>query len=321
MNSWLPVLQARSTETTESDALTADAEFDPSTESVQQDSLDTPEAEDAQPVSTRKVTTRSSDESPETDSQRTGHPESSGLSTFGDQVGVGGGESRQSRSGGSDSSASGKREADQSHTREREDKPAESRQRSMRQSIEDDQSPSKLAGGSGSGSGHTSSSLDLNEMPSKTREDEMGDDLDDEVDEEEDEQQEAAAGSRPMLSQRKAPADRQLTPSGDGEQEENPDANGRSGPGGLKKTRGVAAMLLGVPLPDQLSGQVSPGRIKVQREQSLPTERSSTSVSAQARSEIDESIGELEIYAPESWMRETIKAYFLAKHEESISNE
>lgn len=320
INGSLPFHQATAAQSS-GVAAAAHTELDSPSESAQQESPETPDIASMLPAGTRKLSLGASDEAPRTESQRTERPESSGLSSFGDQVGVGGGESRQSQSGGSDSSAAGKRDVNQGDPKKRKAQRQESQNRSMPQSDESDQSPSKLAGGSGSGSGHTSSSLDLNEMPSKTSQDELDDDLDDEVEEEEDEQQEAGAGSKPMLSQRKAPADRQLTPSGDGEQQENPDANGRSGPGGLKKTRGVAAMLLGVPLPDQLTGQVSPGRIKVQREQSIPTERSSASVAAQARSEIDESIGEMESYAPELWMRETIKAYFLDKHAESISSE
>ena len=125
------------------------------------------------------------------------------------------------------------------------------------------------------------------------------------------EEQEAASSMRPMLSQRKAPANRQLGQSGMGE-DENPDANGRGGPGGLKKTRGVAAMLLGVPMPDRLQGAPNPGRMKVQREQSQPQDQFAEAVGAQARGKRDGQIGYVANQNLSPWMEDLVKDYFVS---------
>lgn len=180
---------------------------------------------------------------------------------------------------------------------------------------EENDSSSGVASGMGGSSGSRTSESDRETTDRKAERDQDDDDVPDDAEEEEDEEQEAASAMRPLLNQRKAPVNRSLSPSGAGEQQENPDANGRSGPGGLKKTRGVAAMLLGVPMPDQLLGHANPGRMKVQRERAEPQERDSDPFAAEARVAMDESAGAIardDLTLP---MRNLIRDYFLARRQ------
>ena len=180
---------------------------------------------------------------------------------------------------------------------------------------EDNDSSTGIAAGMGGSSGSRTSESDRESTDSKAERDQDDDDVPDDAEEEEDEEQEATAAMRPLLNQRKAPVDRSLIPSGAGEQQENPDANGRSGPGGLKKTRGVAAMLLGVPMPDQLLGHVNPGRMKVQRERAEPQERDSAPYLAEERVAMDESAGKIARDDFTLPMQNLIRDYFLARRQ------
>ena len=169
-----------------------------------------------------------------------------------------------------------------------------------------------VSGGSGRSSGSRTSSSDQPPADDKARNDEAEGDATDDAEEEEDEEQKGASTSKPMLNNRKAAVDRSLSPSGLSDRE-NDQANGRSGPGGLKKTRGVAAMLLGVPMPDHLRGKSNPGRIKVERERADPEPKTSLAADATDRGSRRESIGYLPHMALAPWMRDTVRDYFLAQ--------
>ena len=177
-------------------------------------------------------------------------------------------------------------------------------------SPEFEESSNQLAGTSKSGSNSRVSASPTSDSNYPTRENTDLDDSDMEPEDEEDEEQEAGASSKPLMEQRKAPADRQLSPSGAGAQEENPDANGRSGAGGLKKTRGVAAKLLGVPMPDQLSGHSNPGRIKINRKHAEPNQQLQEVADTFPHGTIDETIGPVDEPRISPQMRELLKAYF-----------
>ncbi len=185
---------------------------------------------------------------------------------------------------------------------------------------EQPESAEGLSGGSGRSSGSRTSSSDQPAADNKARNDEAEGDATDDAEDEEDEEQKSASTQRPMLNNRKAPVDRSLSPSGLSEQE-NPDANGRGGPGGLKKTRGVAAMLLGVPMPDHLRGKSNPGRIKVQRERADPEPKTTSPDVAANRGSRDESIGYLPHPALVGWMQDTIRRYFLTERRADPANE
>ncbi len=215
------------------------------------------------------------------------------------------------------SSASGKSPSEpRTGAAERQDgRQPQSRRQSPPPPEEENESSSGIAAGMGGSSGSRISESDREAMDSNSDRDQTDDDVPDDAEEEEDEVQEAAAAMRPLLNQRKAPVDRSLSPSGAGEQQENPDANGRSGPGGLKKTRGVAAMLLGVPMPDQLLGHANPGRMKVQRERAEPQERVGAQYLAEERVAMDDGAGEIAREDFTLRMQNLIRDYFLARRQ------
>jgi hypothetical protein len=69
----------------------------------------------------------------------------------------------------------------------------------------------------------------------------------------------------PLGRDRNQSASRELSISGDG-----PPADGRGGPTPPKKSRGTAALVLGVRLPDRVRGQSNPGTAKTSIEQVPP---------------------------------------------------
>ena len=171
-------------------------------------------------------------------------------------------------------------------------------------------SSSGLGTGSATSSGTPTDGSEKTRQPEQSPnpgEEEAGDD--DDADEEEDERQESNTAQQPQLNSRKAPADRSLTPGGAGT-EPNEDANGRGGPSGLKKTRGVAAMLLGVPMPDRLRGMNNPGRMKMTREKGQPTERDAELIAAQERQARDGSYGHVTDHIMSPSLANAVRTYF-----------
>ncbi len=193
-------------------------------------------------------------------------------------------------------------------------RPGEPKPPADRKPEDNNENSSATTGGKGRSSGSRTSSLDR-QTDNKADREGADDEVYDDAEEEEDEEQEAAAAARPLLNQRKAPVDRSLSPSRP-EAEEDPSLNGRGGPGGLKKTRGVAAMLLGVPMPDQLLGQANPGRMKVQRERSEPEERFSDEMPAADRGSMDETTGLIAHPGLLPWMQDLVRDYFLAERKQ-----
>ena len=223
---------------------------------------------------------------------------------------------QQNQSASSQSDASGK------SGKKQEQKPSEATNKKKNTSPaeeqkENDKSASGVSGGKGGATGKQPSSSDYPAVRNKAQHDDSNmDNNGDEADEEEDEEQKAGASRKPSISERKAPANRSLTPSGTGNQE-NKDVNGRGGPGGLKKTRGVAAMLLGVPMPDRLQGMNNPGRVKVQREQGQAEEKFVESLAAQERQARDESMGFIAHKQLSPWMKNLVRDYFLASNKQT----
>lgn len=237
------------------------------------------------------------------------------------QVGLSGGASQDNKAGSSSSSLSG--EGDPEKKQQQSDQPPkelEEKEKKERPDEEEpgDESAKGIAGGKGSGSGRQSSSAEMTENTSRPLENDFDTGVDLESDDEEDEMQEATSAARPMINQRKPPVDRQLSPSGMMGQDENEEANGRGGAGARKKTRGVAAMLLGVPMPDQLRSQVSPGRVKIQRERSVPNPSQVASVESKDRGSMDESIGKVASHELKPWMRNVVSNYFTSMRQKSV---
>ena len=166
-----------------------------------------------------------------------------------------------------------------------------------------------------SGQGQSrSSSSDTNSIPATDQPDRAGANKDDGKDEEgaqdEVEEEKTAGVERPGLRRNKPPVDRNLSnrPAGD---QPNPNANGRSGPGGRKKTRGVPAMILGIPTPDRIQGMTNPGRSKVTQENSTPKEEPQSALTAEQRTPRELPFGHVEHPLLRPWMLTLVEKYFL----------
>ncbi|HGY90493.1 MAG TPA: hypothetical protein ENK43_04910 [Planctomycetes bacterium] len=90
-------------------------------------------------------------------------------------------------------------------------------------------------------------------------------DEDEDVDDES-EAEKARGGLQPHLRDRRPPPSRDLGV-GFGNQS---GGDGRGGPGQRKKSRGTASLVLGVPIPDHVKGQVNPGTTKITQERVEP---------------------------------------------------
>ena len=115
-------------------------------------------------------------------------------------------------------------------------------------------------------------------------------------------------GLQPSLRQRKPPVNRDLNLSFGGGKPP-PHANGRGGPGLPKKQRGVAQLVLGIPYPDQISGQPNPGRTKVTQERIEPQAQKSDPISAAAQRARSAPVGPLARPVLTPWMQDIIRAY------------
>ena len=146
----------------------------------------------------------------------------------------------------------------------------------------EDKSGATAGRGSSSGSSRNPAS---SEWSSKDRVEETEDqDLEDEDDVDDDESEsEARGGLQPNLRDRRPPVNRDLS-IGFGNRA-NPDANGRGGPSQRKKSRGVASLVLGVPVPDHVKGQPNAGRVKITQERIQPKSEKAEPANAEDRGE------------------------------------
>ena len=163
--------------------------------------------------------------------------------------------------------------------------------------------------GAASGSNKSPSASPWSSRDQVTSEDEEELEDDEEVDDEFD-NSDARGGVQPHLRDRRPPVNRDLG-IGFGNQK-NPDANGRGGPSEQKKSRGVASLVLGVPIPDHVKGRPNPGKTKITQERVEPKVEDAATVSASARKPRKAKVGHFANPELEAWMRELIRAYFQA---------
>lgn len=149
-----------------------------------------------------------------------------------------------------------------------------------REGAEEEQSGSTAGKGSSKGSNKspTASDWQSRDQVSENDDQEIEDDEDTEDDEEE---QENRGGVQPSLRDRRPPVSRDLQ-IGFGNRP-NPDANGRGGPSEQKKSRGVASLVLGVPIPDRVKGRPGPGPTKITQERIEPEAEEAAPIEASAR--------------------------------------
>jgi hypothetical protein len=150
-------------------------------------------------------------------------------------------------------------------------------------------------------------SLQAPEEPDKTGPGNQPD-VADEGSEDEDEQEKSASVATPRSDNKKPSVDRNLSNQPNGPP--NDQANGRSGPGALKKTRGVPTLILGVPLPDRVPGTPNPGRSQVTQEYTRPKEESHPEVEALAQTPRDGAVGHVEQADMAPWRRALVETYF-----------
>ena len=129
--------------------------------------------------------------------------------------------------------------------------------------------------------------------------------LDDEFDD-----SDARGGVQPHLRDRRPPVNRDLG-IGFGNQK-NPDANGRGGPSEQKKSRGVASLVLGVPIPDHVKGRPNPGKTKITQERVEPQAENAKPADASARMPRQAPVGYLPRPQLMPWMRDLVRSYFRA---------
>ena len=189
----------------------------------------------------------------------------------------------------------------------------------MTQSPQPKKQPSEESGatagrGSSRGSNKNPANTDWASKDQVTNPEDEGVDDDQEIEDEE-EEQESRGGIQPNLRDRKPPVNRDLR-IGFGNNK-NPDANGRGGPSEQKKSRGVASLVLGVPVPDRIKGQPNRGKTKVTQERIEPKPEDASSIAAQDRAQRDQPIGSVVRYDLKFWMQRLVRQYFTYSPDDS----
>ncbi|MCC7014407.1 MAG: hypothetical protein IT454_17740 [Planctomycetes bacterium] len=200
--------------------------------------------------------------------------------------------------------------AEQSKSPPKKPKPPKTREPDASAKKKLDQQSGSTAGkgvGSGSSKNPGSTEWESKDQVSSDEEEPLDDDQD--VDDESDES-EARGGLQPSLRDRRPAVNRDLT-IGFGNQV-NPDANGRGGPSEQKKSRGVASLVLGVPIPDHVKGQPNPGKTKITQERVEPRAENAEPLSAAPRTPRADALGRLTRRELSPWMRELVRDYFLS---------
>lgn len=176
------------------------------------------------------------------------------------------------------------------------------------------ESGSTMGRGSGKGSSKSPTASPWSAKDQVVSDEEQEPEEDEEVDDENDESK-ARGGVQPNLRQRKPPVNRDLQISM-GSSQPSDDANGRGGPGGPKKQRGVAQLVLGVTFPDHVSAQPNPGVSKITQERIEPQAQQSDSISAEARGERTAPMGHLSRRVLSPWMQDLVRSFYLGLRKE-----
>ena len=175
------------------------------------------------------------------------------------------------------------------------------------------QDPSGATAGQGSSRGSQNNAA-ANDWASRSQQatpDDEDVENEDDVDDEEEEQT-SRGGVQPNMRDRRTPVNRDLQ-IGFGSSRPNPDANGRGGPGGQKKSRGVASLVLGVPIPDRINGQPNKGRIRVTQQRVTPEAEESDRVIAQPRAARTGLVGPIHHPQLAPWLQDFVRRYFLTR--------
>lgn len=251
------------------------------------------------------------DENP-TEAQRRGrNPMGSGRSAEA-RTAAGGGSERGQPSNQAQSTKGGKAKKPKE---KKKDKP----RRDEREQTDEAKKPPQESGstqgrGSGKGSSKSPTASPWSAKDQVVTDEEEDPDEDEEVDDENDESK-ARGGVQPNLRQRKPPVNRDLQISmGNGQPSD--DANGRGGPGGPKKQRGVAQLVLGVTFPDHVSAKPNPGISKITQERIEPQAQQGDEVPGESRGARAAPMGHLTRRALSPWMQDIVRSFYLSLREE-----
>ena len=175
---------------------------------------------------------------------------------------------------------------------------------------EDEESGATAGKGSSKGSNKNPTASDWQSKDQVTESDDQEIEDDEDTDDDE-EEQENRGGIQPSLRDRRPPVSRDLQ-IGFGNRP-NPDANGRGGPSEQKKSRGVASLVLGVPIPDRIKGRPGPGPTKITQERIEPQAEEATALDAGARAPRSSPLGKLSSLDLEPHLRELVRLYFTSR--------
>ncbi|MFT4542851.1 MAG: hypothetical protein ACI841_000549 [Planctomycetota bacterium] len=173
---------------------------------------------------------------------------------------------------------------------------------------EDEQSGATAGKGSSKGSNKNPTASDWKSRDQVTDVDDQEVEDDEDTDEDE-EEQENRGGVQPSLRDRRPPVSRDLQ-IGFGNRP-NPDANGRGGPSEQKKSRGVASLVLGVPIPDRIKGRPGPGPTKITQERIEPEAEQAAPIGATARMARDTPLERPTPVSLDPALRNLVRDYFL----------
>ena len=187
-------------------------------------------------------------------------------------------------------------------------KPKEQKTSETQRKQVEDKSGATAGGGSSSGSSRNPASTEWSTKDRTDTADNEDFEQEEDVNDEESES-EARGGLEPNLRDRRPPVNRDLS-IGFGNRA-NPDANGRGGPGQRKKSRGVASLVLGVPVPDHVKGQPNPGRVKVTQELVQPQGEDMPKGAAEDRGRRTSLMGYLSERTLDMSMRHIVREFFL----------
>lgn len=230
------------------------------------------------------------------------------------------GETRESQQSANPSNAKGSpsasgqpsKEGEEAKKKKNKPKKTADREREKKERKQEEKPSGATAGqGSSKGSDNNAAPSDwASTSQSATPDDEDVEDEEDVSDEEE--EQESRGGVQPNMRDRRTPVNRDLQ-IGFGNNRPNPDANGRGGPSGQKKSRGVASLVLGVPIPDRVNGQPNKGRIRITQQRITPEAEQTDPVPAQSRPKRHGETGP--IYHPDFTVpkNEYVKKFFLER--------
>lgn len=220
--------------------------------------------------------------------------------------------SGQSQGAASDQAPSSLKEQKPQKPKSKPKEPGDDNKEEDRKKADKDRSGATSGAGRGVGSvkNPTASKWESKDQVVTDREEDIEEDP--EV-EDEDSDDENRGGLQPNLRERKPPVNRDLQISFGVGRKPPPDANGRGGKSGLKKQRGVAQLVLGVPYPDLIRGKPNPGQSKVTQERVEP--RSETAAPEQAQPRMPRA-APLARNGPDRldpWMRRAVERFFLQR--------